>query len=79
MDAVVNNGRDKSLVHTGVSIGMHKALTAGTDLPEIENRSSGSGASGASVRTGGVTVGPESIPFHECHIEPWLEHIACKI
>ena len=63
MDAVVNNGQDKSLVYTGVSIGIHKALTAGTDLPEIElgveYRSSGSGASGASVRTGGVTVGPK--------------------
>ena len=63
MDAVVNNGQDKSLVYTGVSIGMHKALTARTDLPEIElvveHRSSGSEASEASVRTGGVTVGPK--------------------
>ena len=49
--------------HWCMSIGMHKALTARTDLPDVEllveHKNSGSKDAEASVRTGGVTVGPK--------------------
>ena len=63
MDAVVNNGQDRSLVYAGVSTGMHRALTTMTGLPEVEklveHKCSGSEGSCASGGAGDVTVGPK--------------------
>ena len=63
MEGVVNNGQVRSRVYSGVSAGMHRALTTRTGLPEVGMQvelcaavSAGLGTSGGA---GVITEGPK--------------------